>query len=84
MSSIRKTNEEIKQIHFEFLSDRNIATWNNEIAAIYSISIPQGLVKNGDFVSIKYSDDVEYEVNRIRIIMADYIKAKYQDLLGKI
>ena len=79
-----KRKELIKELHIRFLSDRRIATLQNEIAAIYSIAIPKGLIKTDGSFEIIYDEKVEYEVNRIRSIIADIVKSDYTDLVAEI
>ena len=81
MSNITKRPEEIKELHHRFVTDRRIATLNNEIAALYSIAIPQALIKKDGVATLVYDQKTEYEVRRIRVIINDIIKNEYQELL---
>jgi len=78
---IRPAEEEIKMLRYKFLTDRRIATLNNEIAAIYNVSIPKYLIVEDGIPTIKYEERVEYEVNRVRSIITKIIEAEYTDLL---
>jgi hypothetical protein len=80
-SIIIKRPEEIRDLHHRFVTDRRITTLNNEIAALYSIAIPQALIKKDGVATLVYDDKTEYEVRRIRLIINYIIKNDYQELL---
>uniref|UniRef100_A0A6M3MER1 Uncharacterized protein n=1 Tax=viral metagenome TaxID=1070528 RepID=A0A6M3MER1_9ZZZZ len=81
MKNIKISNEQIKELQIRFLSDRRIKTHQNEIAAIYNIAIPKGLKITNGFSEIIYDEKVEYEVNRVKQIIADIVKTDYVDLV---
>jgi hypothetical protein len=81
--TIIKRPEEIKELHHRFVTDKRIATLNNEIAALYSIAISQALIKKDGMVTLVYDKKTEYEVRRIRMIINDIVKNEYQELLQK-
>lgn len=71
-----------KDLQIQYLSDRRIATLNNEIAALYNIAIPKGIVRalDGSIVLI-YEDKTNKEVKRIQSIINDIIKTEYLELI---
>jgi hypothetical protein len=81
MNNIRLTEDEIKALQFRCLTDRRIATANNEIAALYSISFPKYLIVKDGIATLRYDERVEYEVARVRSIITAIIQTEYADLL---
>ena len=79
MNAARISEEQLRALHLQFLSDRRLATLQNEIAAIYSRSIPKGMIidKEGGIVEIHYDEIIVKEVARIRSIINDIIKREY-------
>lgn len=65
MGNIKISDEQIKELHIRFLSDKRITTLQNEIAAIYNVAILKGLVKTDSSFEIIYDEKVEYEVKRV-------------------
>jgi len=84
MGNIKISNEQLKELHIRFLSDRRIATLQNEIAAIYNVAIPKGLIKTDGSFEMIYDEKVEYEVKRVRSIIEDIVKTDYTDLVAEM
>ena len=81
MKSIIHKTETPQELHYRYLTDRRIATLNNEIAAIYNISIPKYILDYSEKkVEIIYDEKVEYEVQRCKNIIAEIIKTDYPEL----
>lgn len=78
---MKTKNEQIKDLHIRFLSDRRIKTLQNEIAAIYNVAIPKGILKTDGSFKLVYDEKIEYEVNRIKMIIKDIVKEDYSGLI---
>ena len=79
---IRPAEEEIKMLRYKFLTDRRIATLNNEIAAIYNVSIPIGFQVENGITTLIYAISVEYEIARVRSIIVDIVTNEYSLLIN--
>jgi len=78
--ALRKTDRELMELHYRFLTDRRIITNINNIASIYLIAVPKAIIKENGQAKIIYDEKVEYEVNRIRNIIANIIESDYAEL----
>lgn len=82
---INLSNEELRRIHIEYLSDRRITTLFNEIAAIYSTAIPKGLIKSkiDGTTELIFDEKVLYLVNTIKSKIDQIIRTDYKILVEK-
>jgi len=76
-------DETLKELRHKFLTDRRIATLNNEIAALYNIAIPKAVVKKDGVAVLIYDDKTEHEVKRIRNLIIDIVESDYKELVRR-
>jgi len=70
-------------LHRRFLSDRRINSLISEIATIYSVSIPHMVINTTQKTfELRYAENVEFEVNRIRSIIKATIETDYPELVS--
>ncbi len=78
-------SKDFKELHYRYLTDRNIQRFNSEIANLHNMAIPTVILNTDEdsFIMI-YDKKTNYEVDRIREIQKDYILKNYKDLWQQV
>jgi hypothetical protein len=80
MGNIKKSNQELQKINEQYLSDRNLQLLNKQLNDIVMRAIPIGMIKDGAYSFLRYDEQTQFHIDKIKKEIADYTKINYHDI----